>query len=97
MLKIYLKLILTFWKVLFNIHHYKDLLNLESKPTKRFEQLKRPLQRRYIEHKKSKTPMFKEDLFLYLTIDAFQETENEKEEILAPLCMLLLIYQSKDN
>ena len=61
--------------------------------------LKKPLEGRFQQNQKGKATMTQKDLFLYLTITAFQEPQKElKQELFLPFMLLFMIYcNEKDS
>lgn len=62
-------------------------------PRRGYGLLKRPLESRFQSDAKGKSVMSQKDLFLYLTITAFEEPEEEiKQELSLPFLLLFMIY-----
>lgn len=100
-MKKYILLFKLFFKMLFNLNknEYKEFTQRQLGPRKGYGLLKKPLESRFQQNQKGKAVMSQKDLFLYMTITAFEEPEEEiKEELLLPFMLLFMIYcNEKDS
>ena len=99
-MKKYILLFKLFFKILFNMNQqqYKDFTQRQLGPRKGYGLLKKPLESRFQQNQKGKTMMSQKDLFLYMTITAFEEPEEEiKEELFLPFILLFMIYSNEKD
>ena len=96
-MKKYIHLIKLFFKLLSMIRKpdFQSFSNRQLGPERGYGLLKRPLETRFQSDAKGKSVMSQKDLFLYLSITAFEEPkENLEEELLLPFLLLCMIYSS---
>ena len=100
-MKKYIHLIKLFFAIFKNLRNPEFETFKKRKPGNQrgYKLLKKPLESRFQQNQRRKATMTQKDLFLYLTITAFEEPEEQlREELFLPFMLLFMIYcNEKDS